>query len=79
MREVSNNPELTKADFAKAQPFSKVFPDLSASIRKGRGPNKSPKEARLLAPQPGSHCAFQIDRARLAIADRRDLAQGGQA
>lgn len=42
LREVSNNPELTKADFAKAQPFSEVFPDLSASIRKGRGPNKSP-------------------------------------
>jgi uncharacterized protein (DUF4415 family) len=40
--EVSDNPELTKADFAKARPFSEVFPDLSASIRKGRGPNKSP-------------------------------------
>ena len=42
LREVSNNPELTKADFAKARPFSEVFPDLSASIRKGRGPNKAP-------------------------------------
>jgi uncharacterized protein (DUF4415 family) len=42
LREVSDNPELTKADFAKARPFSEVFPDLSASIRKGRGPNKSP-------------------------------------
>ncbi|WP_448035256.1 BrnA antitoxin family protein [Bradyrhizobium liaoningense] len=39
---VSDNPELTKADFAKARPFSEVFPDLSASIRKGRGPNKAP-------------------------------------
>jgi hypothetical protein len=40
LREVSDNPELTKADFAKARPFSEVFPDLSASIRKGRGPNE---------------------------------------
>ena len=28
------NPELTKADFAKARPFFEVFPDLGASIRK---------------------------------------------
>jgi len=42
LREASDNPELTKADFAKARPFSEVFPDLAASTRKGRGPNKSP-------------------------------------
>ena len=42
LREVSDNPELTKADFAKARPFAEIFPDLDASIRKGRGPNKSP-------------------------------------
>ena len=42
LRDVSDNPELTKADFAKARPFSEVFPDLDASVRKGRGPNKSP-------------------------------------
>lgn len=42
LREVSDNPELTRADFAKARPFAEVFPDLSASIRKGRGPNKAP-------------------------------------
>lgn len=42
LKEVSDSPELTKADFAKAKPFSEVFPSLSASIRKGRGPNKSP-------------------------------------
>ena len=41
VRAVRNNPELTKADFAKARPFAEVFPDLSASIRKGRGPNKA--------------------------------------
>jgi uncharacterized protein (DUF4415 family) len=42
LRDVSDSPELTEADFAKARPFSEVFPGLSASIRKGRGPNKSP-------------------------------------
>jgi uncharacterized protein (DUF4415 family) len=42
LKEVSDSPELSKADFAKAKPFSEVFPGLSASIRKGRGPNKAP-------------------------------------
>jgi uncharacterized protein (DUF4415 family) len=42
LREVSDNPELTKDDFAKAKPFAEVFPELAASIRKGRGPNKAP-------------------------------------
>ena len=42
LREVSDSPELTEADFAGARPFAKVFPELAASIRKGRGPNKSP-------------------------------------
>ena len=42
LREVSDNPELTKADFAKARPFGDAFPDLAASIRRGRGPSKSP-------------------------------------
>jgi uncharacterized protein (DUF4415 family) len=42
LREVSDSPELTKSDFARARPFSEVFPDLSASVRKGRGPNRSP-------------------------------------
>ena len=38
MRAVSNNPEWTKDDFAKARPFDEVFPGM----RKGRGPNKAP-------------------------------------
>jgi uncharacterized protein (DUF4415 family) len=42
MREVSDNPEWTKADFAKAKPFAEALPKLAASIRKGRGPNKAP-------------------------------------
>jgi uncharacterized protein (DUF4415 family) len=42
LKEVSDSPGFTKADFAKAKPFSEVFPDLAASIRRGRGPNKAP-------------------------------------
>jgi len=38
MRAVSDNPEWTKADFARAKPFDEVFPNL----RRGRGPNKAP-------------------------------------
>lgn len=37
-----DNPELTDEQIAKAKPFAEVFPDLAASIRRGRGPNKAP-------------------------------------
>lgn len=37
-----DNPELTNEQIAKAKPFAEVFPDLAASIRRGRGPNKAP-------------------------------------
>ena len=40
--EVGDNPEWTKEDFANARPFAEVFPELAASIRKTRGPNKAP-------------------------------------
>jgi uncharacterized protein (DUF4415 family) len=36
------SPELTAEEFAKAKPFAEALPDLAASIRKGRGPNKAP-------------------------------------
>jgi uncharacterized protein (DUF4415 family) len=42
LRDVSDSSELTKADFARAKPFADVFPDLAASIRRGRGSNKAP-------------------------------------
>lgn len=42
LRDVSNSPELTKADMDRAKPFAEVFPDLAALSRKGRGPNKAP-------------------------------------
>lgn len=38
------SPELTDEQMAKAKPFVEVFPELAASIRKGRGPNKAPDE-----------------------------------
>ena len=36
------SPEWTAEDFAQAKPFAEVFPELAASIRRGRGPNKAP-------------------------------------
>ena len=42
LREVSDSPEWTKKDFANAKPFADALPELAASIRKGRGPNKAP-------------------------------------
>ena len=58
LREVSDSPELTKADFAKAKPFAEVFPDLSVSIRRGRGPNKAPTKKQVslrLSPEVIKH------------------------
>jgi Uncharacterized protein conserved in bacteria len=43
MDAVSDNPEWTKDDFAKAIPFAQAFPDL-ASKMKIRGPQKAPKK-----------------------------------
>jgi uncharacterized protein (DUF4415 family) len=36
------SPELTAEEIARAKPFAEVFPELAASIRRGRGPNKAP-------------------------------------
>ena len=58
LREVSDSPELTKTDFAKAKPFAEVFPDLAASIRRGRGPNKAPTKKQVslrLSPEVIQH------------------------
>jgi hypothetical protein len=38
------SPELTDEQMAKAKPFSEVFPDLAASIRRGRDRPKAPDE-----------------------------------
>ena len=42
LKEVSDNPVWTKDDVKKAKPFSEVFPEFAASIRRGRGRNKAP-------------------------------------
>jgi uncharacterized protein (DUF4415 family) len=39
---VSDSPEWTEEDFARARPFAEVLPRLAKSIRRGRGPNKAP-------------------------------------
>jgi uncharacterized DUF497 family protein len=39
---VSDNPELTDEQMSKAKPFAEALPELAASIRRGRGPNKAP-------------------------------------
>lgn len=41
MDAVSDNPEWTKEEFAKAKPFDQVFPDLAQTIRR-RGRQKTP-------------------------------------
>ncbi|MEZ5688708.1 MAG: BrnA antitoxin family protein [Caenibius sp.] len=41
MDAVSDNPELTADDIAKARPFGEVFPELAKTI-KVRGPQKAP-------------------------------------
>lgn len=39
--EVSDNPEWTAEDFARARPFREVFPKLAASIDRARGRPRS--------------------------------------
>lgn len=69
---VSDNPEWTEADFAKAKPFSEMFPELYASIRRSRGRPKveSPKEAVTLRVSPDTVAKFKATgkdwRARMA-------------
>ncbi|MEE4453830.1 BrnA antitoxin family protein [Novosphingobium resinovorum] len=41
MDAVSDNPEWTEEDFAKAVPFAEAFPDLANTIRR-RGAQKAP-------------------------------------
>jgi hypothetical protein len=44
MRAVSDNPQWTKAAFAKAKPFAEALPELAASIRKGARSQQSPHQ-----------------------------------
>src|ERR1041384_6134337 len=47
------SPELTDEQIARAKPFAEVFPELAASIRKGRGPNKAPTKQLVSLGVPG--------------------------
>jgi uncharacterized protein (DUF4415 family) len=39
---VSDNPEWTDEEFAKARPFAEIFPEMAEAIRRGRGAQKAP-------------------------------------
>jgi len=39
-----DNPEWTEEEFRQARPFAEVFPELAASIRRGRPPVSNPKK-----------------------------------
>jgi uncharacterized protein (DUF4415 family) len=41
-RDDVQSPQLTAEEIAKAKPFAEALPELAASIRRGRGPNKAP-------------------------------------
>jgi uncharacterized protein (DUF4415 family) len=42
MDAVSDNPEWTDEELATAVPFAQAFPDLAATIRPKRGPQRKP-------------------------------------
>lgn len=42
MNAVSDNPEWTAEDIAKAKPFTEAFPGLAAKMRATRGKQKAP-------------------------------------
>ena len=71
LREVSDSPELTKADFAKAKPFAEVFPDpFGFDPSRSRPQQSADQETGIAASKSGGDSAFQKRRARLAVADR---------
>ena len=76
-----DNPEWTDEDFAKAKPFTEVFPELATSIRRGRGPSKTPKKVPVsirLSPKvvayfkaKGPGWQSQIDEVLLKVANKK--------
>jgi uncharacterized protein (DUF4415 family) len=58
---VSDNPEWTAEDFARAKTFAEVFPDLAASIKRARGRPRleSSKEAVTLRLDPSTLARFR--------------------
>jgi uncharacterized protein (DUF4415 family) len=45
LEEVLDNPEWAEKDIARAESFAVMFPELAASYRRARGPQKSPTKA----------------------------------
>lgn len=73
MRVVSDNPQWTKDDFAKAKRFDEVFPDLARTIRR-RGKQKTPvKKAVSLRLDPDVLEAYKATGARWQSRINTDL------
>ena len=68
---VSDNPKLTDEQISKAKPFAEALPELAASIRRGRGPNKAPTK-KLVSLRLSGQVIREVQgrRPRLAIADQ---------
>lgn len=76
-----DSPELTDEQLAKAKPFAEVFPELAASIRRGRGPSKTPTKVPVsirLSPEVVAHFKAkgpgwqsQIDEVLLKVAKKK--------
>ncbi|WFU70191.1 MULTISPECIES: BrnA antitoxin family protein [unclassified Bradyrhizobium] len=83
MRAVSDNPEWTKDDFARAKTFDEVFPGM----RKGRGPNKAPTKRQVtlrLSPVVVDHFKAEgpgwqsrIDKELLKVVKRKRTSAAG--
>ena len=55
-----DSPEATDEQLAQAKSFEEVFPELAASIKRGRGPQKTPtKEQITLRLDPSVLAAFR--------------------
>ena len=76
-----DSPELTDEQLAQAKPFAEVFPELAASIRRGRGPSKTPTKVPVsirLSPEVVAHFKAkgpgwqsQIDEVLLKVAKKK--------
>lgn len=58
LEDVSEDEELTPDQIAQARPFAKAHPELAASIRRGRGPQKAPTKVQIairLSPEIVDH------------------------
>ncbi|MGJ5208767.1 BrnA antitoxin family protein [Bradyrhizobium sp. HKCCYLR20261] len=79
MKAVSDNPEWTASDFARAKPFSEVFSEIAKTIRRS-GPQKQPTKIQVsirLSPavvkyfkSKGPGWQTKIDEALVKIVDK---------